>query len=138
MRRLLETCRLTDYFNSATRFDEIESLVKNLNEHGDGGTVYEEGALTLELPIELTAATLPSFEKEARFIHHELQEQGILRTVLVDASQLDFIDSSGLGFLIGLKKATQDEGVSMSISNLPPKPRRTFEIARVDKILLHA
>ncbi len=138
VRRLLETCRLTDYFNTATRLDEIKRIVKNLDEHIDGGTVYEEGALTLELPIELTSATLPTFEKEAEFIHHELQEQGILRTVEIDAAQLDFIDSSGLGFLIGLKKATQNEGVSMSIANLDAKPRRTFEIARVDKILLHA
>ena len=137
VRRLLETCRLTDYFDSATRLDEVEDLVQNLAEHVDGGTTYIAGALTLELPIELTAATLPAFEKEAEFIHQELQEQGILKTVEVDATQLDFIDSSGLGFLISLKKTTQDEGVSMSIANLPPKPRRTFEIARVDKILLH-
>ena len=101
-------------------------------------TQYEGGELTLELPLELTAATLPEFEHQAEFIHHELQEQGILKTVSVDAGQLDFIDSSGLGFLISLKKVTQDEGVSMSIANLAPRPRRTFEIARVDKILLHA
>lgn len=138
VQRLLETCRLTDYFDTATRLDEVESFVRNLTEHLEGGTVYEEGALTLELPMELTAATLPGFEREAEFIHHELQAQGILKTVEVNAAQLDFIDSSGLGFLISLKKATQDEGVSMSIANLDSKPRRTFEIARVDKVLLHA
>ena len=88
--------------------------------------------------MELTAATLPDFEQQAEFIHHELKEQGILKTVSVDAAQLDFIDSAGLGFLIALKKVTQDEGVSMSIANLPQRPRRTFEIARVDKVLLHA
>ena len=138
VRRLLETCRLIDYFDVATRMDELTAILRNLGEHRDGGTVYEEGLLTLELPMELTAATLPAFEKQADFIHHELKEQGILKTVSIDAAQLDFIDSSGLGFLIALKKATQDEGVSMSIENLPPKPRRTFEIARVDKVLLHA
>ena len=58
--------------------------------------------------------------------------------LVLNLGGVDFIDSSGLGFLISLKKVTQDEGVSMSISNLPEKPRRTFEIARVDKILLHA
>lgn len=137
VRRLLETCRLTDYFDIATRMDELIGILENLGEHRDGGTVYEGGLLTLELPMELTAATLPEFENQAEFIHHELKEQGILKTVSVDASRLDFIDSSGLGFLIALKKATQDEGVSMSIENLPPKPRRTFEIARVDKVLLH-
>ncbi len=138
VRRLLDTCRLSDYFDSAIRLDEVETLVKNLNEHGDGFTAYHEGSLTLELPMELTAATLPTFEREADFIHRELHAEGILKTVSVDASQLDFIDSSGLGFLISLKKITQDEGVSMSISNLGGKARRVFEIARVDKVLLHA
>jgi anti-anti-sigma factor len=118
--------------------DAVEAIVKNLLEHGDGATVYEEGSLTLELPMELTAATLSTFERETDFIHHELQSQGILKAVSVDAAQLDFIDSSGLGFLISLKKATQDEGVSMSIANLGGKARRVFEIARVDKVLLHA
>ena len=91
-----------------------------------------------EWHIELNFTFLPEFERQADFIHHELKEQGILKTVAVDAAQLDFIDSAGLGFLIALKKVTQDEGVSMSISNLPPRPRKTFEIARVDKVLLHA
>lgn len=138
VRRLLETCRLTGYFPVAIRLKEVEDMVRNLTEHREGGTTYEAGLLTLELPIELTAATLPGFEQEADFIHHELHQQGILKTVEVDAGQLDFIDSSGLGFLIALKKATQDEGVSMSIANLAPRPRRTFEIARVDKVLLNA
>jgi N-acetylglucosaminyldiphosphoundecaprenol N-acetyl-beta-D-mannosaminyltransferase len=138
VQRLLETCRLIDYFDTATRLDTLVEILQNLIEHRDGGSVYEEGILTLELPMELTAATLPVYEQETEFIHHELKEQGILKTLAVDAGQLDFIDSSGLGFLISLKKATQNEGVSMSIANLPEKPRRTFEIARVDKILLHA
>jgi anti-anti-sigma factor len=138
VQRLLETCRLIDYFDTATRVDTVIEILHNLIEHRDGSTIYEEGMLTLELPMELTAATLPVYEQETEFIHHELKEQGILKTLAVDASQLDFIDSSGLGFLISLKKATQDEGVSMSIANLPEKPRRTFEIARVDKVLLHA
>ncbi len=136
VRRLLETCRLIDYFDTATRMDELTAILQTLGGHCAGGTAYKEGLLTLELPLELTAATLPGFEKQARFIHCELKEQGMLRSIRVDAAQLDFIDSSGLGFLIALKKTTQDEGVSMFIENLSPKPRRTFEIARVDKVLL--
>ena len=137
VRRLLETCRLTDYFDVATRIDEVEEIVEFLAEHVEGEMTYEAGALKLELPIELTAATLPGVERQMAFIHEELKEKDFLKTVEVDAAQLDFIDSSGLGFLISLKKAAQDKGVSMSITHLDPKPRRTFEIARVDKILLH-
>ncbi len=138
VRRLLETCRLTDYFDTATRMDELAAILQNLAKHRDGGTAYEAGLFTLELPMELTAATLVEFGEKAEFIHGELKGKGGLKAVSIDAAQLDFIDSSGLGFLIALKKATQDKGVSMSIANLSEKPRRVFEIARVDKILLHA
>lgn len=138
VRRLLETCRLTDYFNAVTRLEAVEELVKKLNEPLFKGSVCEKGALRLELPLELTAATLPAFEKQAEFIHHELQKQGSLKALEVDASRLDFIDSSGIGFLISLKKTMQIEGISMSIANVASKPRRTFEIARVDKVLLQA
>ncbi len=138
VRRLLETCRLIDYFDTATRMDELVAILQNLGEHRTGATAYEEGLFTLDLPMELTAATLPDFDRQTEFIRNELKRPGSLGAVVVDASRLDFIDSSGLGFLIALKKATQDAGVSMSIENLPPKPRRTFEVARVDKVLLHA
>jgi len=74
----------------------------------DGTLVVQAMASVLAESMELTEVTLPGFEKEAEFVHQELQEQGILKSVEVDAAQLDFIDSSGLGFLIALKKVTQD------------------------------
>ncbi len=136
--KLLETCRLADYFITATRLDEIEEIVGKFTCRTGGGTQYEKGALTIDLPIEFTAATLPGFERDADLIRRELKAQGLLKSLEVNAARLDFIDSAGLGYLISLKKAAQIEGISMSIANLPPKPRRTFEIARVDKVLLHA
>ena len=138
VRRLLETCRLTDYFDTAIRLKEVETLLGHLASDVEGHVLLEGGQLRLDLPIELTAATLPAIEEQARLIHDELELNKTLKTVLVDAGHLDFIDSSGLGFLIALKKTTQDAGVSMSIVNMAPKPRHIFEIARVDKTLLHA
>lgn len=138
VRRLLDTCRLTDYFDTASRPEKVEAIIQNLVEHADGGTSYGHGVLRLELPIELTAATLPEFDKETGFVHQKLQKNGGLKAVEVDASRLEFIDSSGLGFLIFLKKITQDEGVSLGITHLAAGPRRTFELARVDKVLLHS
>ncbi len=138
VRRLLETCRLTDYFDTAVSLKEVVRMARNLAEHVEGGTEFENGSLRLELPIELTAATLPEFEREARGAMHGLRVRGALRAVEVDAAQLDFIDSAGLGYLISLKKRMEAEEVAMSITHLNPKPRRTFEIARVDSILLPA
>ncbi|MEI6891415.1 MAG: WecB/TagA/CpsF family glycosyltransferase [Pontiella sp.] len=136
--RLLQTCRLSEYFDVATQLDEVMRIVKNRSEHLEGSTAFDQGRLTLELPIELTAETRPSFEQDVSEVHRALQRKGVLKTIEVDASQLDFIDSAGLGFLISLKKTSETQGISMSIVHLDAKPRRTFEIARVDKILLHA
>jgi len=136
VRRLLETCRLADYFDTATQMDELVAILGKLEVHCTGSAAYEAGVLTLELPMELTAATLPVFEKQAEVVRHELKKENPPGKVVVDASLLDFIDSSGLGFLIALKKAAQEKGVAMPIENLPEKPRRTFEITHVDKVLL--
>lgn len=138
VRRLLETCRLTDYFHTAIRLHEVEKILLKLAEKSQPDVIIKDGALVLELPLELTSATLPGFEQKVEHINNELQRGTKLKTISVDATRLDFIDSSGLGYLIALKKKTGDQGVSMSISNLPPKPRRIFEVARVDQVLLNA
>ena len=51
-----------------------------------------------------------------------------------DCSELDFIDSSGLGALLScLKNATKAQG-DLYIANLLPKPRMLFEITRAYKV----
>jgi anti-anti-sigma factor len=136
VRRLLETCRLIEYFDIAYSPEEVTALLKAVSDHIVGSAVYEEEALTLALPMELTAATLPEFKEQSEQLHHELKQQGMLKSIRIDATRLDFIDSSGLGFLAGLKKQAQVEDIVMTIENMGKKPRRVFEIARVDEILL--
>ena len=138
VRQLLDTCRLNDYFKPVFRLEEVEEIAAKLDLHGQGGTRYRDGVLTLKLPVELTAATLPDFKKDADRMQQELKEGGMLKTIYIDAAPLEFIDSSGLGFLIALKKSTQDDGVRMSVENVAEKARRVFEVARVDSVLLNA
>lgn len=133
--RLLATCRLDAYLDVAARTSEVESLLKRLKTDQEGQAVISGGRLKLDLPLELTASTLPSFELQTGLLEHELKDKQLM-SLEVDAARLDFIDSSGLGYLIALKKNTQDKGISMSIANMPSKPRKIFEVARVDKVLL--
>ncbi len=137
VQRLFKTCRLSDYFDVVERLDDVGRIVWSLTERRDGDVAYSENALTLTLPAELTAATLPDFERQAEFSLPDLHNHDTF-TVIVDAARLDFIDSSGLGFLVTLKKVTQREGIRMAVVNLAAKPRRIFEVAKVDKVLLHA
>ncbi|MFO7895644.1 MAG: STAS domain-containing protein [Candidatus Cloacimonadales bacterium] len=56
------------------------------------------------------------------------------KNFVFDCSELEFIDSSGLGALLScLKNATKENG-DLYIANLQPKPRMLFEITRAYKV----
>ena len=54
--------------------------------------------------------------------------------VVVDLSETDFLDSSGLGALVGVSKQNADRGPLVVVC---PKPhlRKLFEISRLDEVL---
>ncbi len=57
------------------------------------------------------------------------------RRVLIDLSVLDFIDSSGLQFLMGAYEKSRLNGVHLSIRPGSRDVMRTFEIAGLDETL---
>jgi len=63
----------------------------------------------------------------------QLQTGGI--KFVVDLSETEFIDSTGLGTLIRCYKRIQEAGGRMKLSDLPPRIWKTFELTRLDKIL---
>jgi anti-sigma B factor antagonist len=56
------------------------------------------------------------------------------RRVVVDLSGTDFLDSSGLGALVGVSKANAAQGTLVLVC---PKPqlRKIFQISRLDEVL---
>ena len=55
--------------------------------------------------------------------------------LLVDLSQLTFIDSSGLRMLIQLWDKSRDNGLGLSMLQGTSQARRTMEIAGLDRLL---
>lgn len=53
--------------------------------------------------------------------------------VLIDATDVDFIDSTGLGALVGLLKL-MGEGGRVAVAGAKPGVRRLFEITRLDTV----
>ena len=51
--------------------------------------------------------------------------------VEIDCSELEFIDSSGLGMLVGIQKRT---GKELVLVNLPNERRKIFELTGLDRI----
>ena len=54
--------------------------------------------------------------------------------LLIDASGLTFIDSSGIGVIIDTHLALEADGRHLLIVNMPPEVRRPFELLGVDHL----
>lgn len=54
--------------------------------------------------------------------------------VEVDLSQLDYIDSSGLGVFISLHKRCARKGGTLAVRGLSGTVKELFEITRLDKV----
>ncbi|MEZ6186867.1 MAG: STAS domain-containing protein [Planctomycetota bacterium] len=57
------------------------------------------------------------------------------RALLVDASELEQIDSSGLGVFIDLLKRVRDQGGRIAWFGLNPDVVRVFQITRLDSVM---
>jgi len=79
----------------------------------------------------LTSAGVDSFREQ--FVSWWQGVPGV-RNVIVDLTNVDFLDSSGLGSLIALLKRISDRGGDMKIVGLQKKVRMIFEITRAYKI----
>ena len=80
-----------------------------------------------ELDVESAAA--------ARQRIHDAIDRTVDGTVTVSLEGLTFIDSSGLGLLVGAQKRARDRGVDLRY--LPPPDRlwRTFTATGLDRVL---
>jgi anti-sigma B factor antagonist len=54
---------------------------------------------------------------------------GRFRTLSLDMSELTFIDSSGLGLLVELRRSAATANMALEIVNVPPGPARVISIA---------
>lgn len=51
--------------------------------------------------------------------------------VVLDLAGVTFMDSSGVGLLIGLRRACQDRGKAFSVANPAPPIRKLFDMLRL-------
>ena len=78
----------------------------------------------------LTATTVP----QLRTAVDELVDSGSAR-IVVDLGGLEFVDSSGLGALIGGLKAARLAGGDLRIAATPEPVRRVLRLTNLDRVL---
>ena len=92
------------------------------NELGDCTVVAPVGSL------DATSATT----LRARL--HELVDGGAARQVIVDMSEVPFVDSAGLSALVSTLKRARDQGGDIRLCGLVDAVRSVFEITRLHRV----
>jgi anti-sigma B factor antagonist len=74
-------------------------------------------------------------KEELRALVHPLIQRGGRRIVL-DFADLDYVDSSGLGAVVGLKASAISKGLcTLQLVNLTPRVKQLFSITNVLQML---
>jgi anti-sigma B factor antagonist len=91
-----------------------------------------KGTSLVEASGEIDVATTPQF----RSTLHELADDQKVRVVIVDLEGVEFIDSSGLGVLIGCLRRLRSRGEGGELRLVCSRPNllRVFEITGLDAV----
>ncbi len=92
---------------------------------------FKEGALLVRLAGDFDMAVADNVRTNI----DELLDQGTAKTVILDLSGVGFIDSSGLGVVLGRYKRLKAEGGKMAITGAQPQVARILELSGVMKII---
>jgi anti-sigma B factor antagonist len=84
----------------------------------------------LQVSGEVDAYTAPMLREQIR----ELTAKGVVH-LIADLSQVDFLDSTGLGALVGGLKRLREAGGSLTLVIVAPRILRLFQITGLTKVL---
>jgi N-acetylglucosaminyldiphosphoundecaprenol N-acetyl-beta-D-mannosaminyltransferase len=135
-RRLVDTCRLDRYLELVDTPEQLTHVVRELLTPAHGGRITREqnGRLLFALPQELTAANLSVWRTQWELVWRAARSD--VREVVVDGAATRFMDSSALGFLVGLKKTVEAQGATWKCGAFGSAVQQIMKIARVEKLLL--
>ncbi len=85
--------------------------------------------VTLSVKGEIEVYSLPEFSRMAE------SYLGGPKELQLDMAGLEYIDSSGLGFLVTLHERMERQGQKLVLTSLRSHVARVFKITRLDQIL---
>lgn len=91
----------------------------------------EEKALLVEITEEIDHHTT---EKIRRKIDEDITRY-LPRKVIFDFNKVSFMDSAGIGMIIGRYKMTQMIGGEVQMKNVKPSIKKIFEMSGISKII---
>jgi anti-sigma B factor antagonist len=91
----------------------------------------EDGRATVAVTGEVDVATAPLLRSGL----HSVVDEGATQ-LRIDLTAVTFIDSAGLGVLIGILKRLREQGGSVELLRLQPGPRKVVEITGLDELFV--
>lgn len=91
----------------------------------------DKNAWVIKLDGEVDIYTSPKMKE---VLIDSLKEKDI--DILIDCSNLEYVDSTGLGVLISVLKRVRESENKIIITNLKPNIRKLFDITGLDKVFL--
>lgn len=133
VRRLLAESRLADHFQLAATPQEARArVVAAVGEARTGDAIrHADGSATLRLPAELTAANLDAFR--ARWTRAAAGAPPA--RITVDFRHTTFMDSSALGFLVGLAREASAAGRTLRWVAIGGKVAHILALTKLDRII---
>lgn len=83
----------------------------------------------IELIGDLDIYNNKKFKEKLADIYDDLDKD-----IIVDCTDLEYIDSTGLGSFISLLKLTRDEDKTITVKNLKKNIKKVFKITDMDKL----
>jgi len=132
VQQLLDVMQLGCIFKVASSLSEARRQLDSQDE--DNVTFH----MATDLPLlilrgEIVAQNVTRIQ---RFCERQIE---ILhqRELIVDMGKVHFVDSSGIGFLVGLKKKAVKLGIKLNFSNLQQEVLNILKLTKVDSFLFH-
>jgi anti-sigma B factor antagonist len=112
----------------------MSSHIERGGDHGDapGSAWYQVdrkgGCAVVRAGGEIDASTVSALDGAIT------EAAGLASRVVIDLTQVTFVDSSGLGALIVARKSARERGGSMSLVSPPPAVRRLLGSTHLDDV----
>lgn len=136
LKRALALMNLQDFFATAPDFDSARALIAARATEQDKAASLATGASADSLlwQGEITAANA---EKVWRVTEKQLLAgEGAARKLVIDLSQVRFMDSTGMGIMVRARKLAKLQSIQLTFTGIQPAVQNVMRLARLEPFLL--
>ncbi len=134
VRRTLDAMRLTDFFSVAEDAIEARRFI-HPNGEPPAPAYFARTEQPLRWPEEVTAANVDEIWRQTQ---PRIFVDGAPGPLVIDLADVRFIDSTGAGLMVRVRKRARTRGLTTKFVNAHPNVRNVLGLAHLESFLLEA